>query len=104
MKQEETLRKELEAGILPEGTYGDMYDGRTFSDEQSRILEERSRELRPGNDGWYKEWKGGQCWTLIRCTKLSNEYKSHIAEMERDLAEAAARGERLAAQSLEDQN
>jgi hypothetical protein len=58
MKSVDTLRSELAAGKAPSGLYGDSVDGKSFTDEESAVLESQG-------GSWYPDWNGGTKYTVI---------------------------------------
>jgi len=64
------LRRELAAGKKPSGVYGDSVGGRTFTDEEARLLQSRSRQVRSFGTDWHCVCTR---WTIINCTENTED-------------------------------
>ena len=68
------LEKDLQTQRWPHGVFGDTVGGKSFTDEQSSILERTAAHHRPvTNGGWYECWYNGTCWTLIDCRRENSD-------------------------------
>jgi hypothetical protein len=69
VKNSADLRAQLREGQPPSGVFGDSIGGKSFTDQESAILEAWSRQLRSVGAGWHEMWAGPgtTCWTIIDC-------------------------------------
>ena len=69
VKDAQTLRNELASGKPIAGVYGDTTNGQSFTIEESKALEARSRQARGAESGWYTAFGGANRtkWTIIEC-------------------------------------
>jgi hypothetical protein len=79
----------------PAAIYGDTIGGRSFTDEESRLLESAEKRNRPITAcGWRRAWHSLTRWTLINCRLETDEeiamFLAAQAEMDAQQAEMDA--------------
>ena len=76
-------------GAVKDAVYGDTVGGRSFTDEESKLLQLAARIRRPViSDGeWRTTWSRLTAWTIINCQP---ETKDEIEEYRSALASATA--------------
>ena len=75
------LRQQIAGDDVLHGVFGDSCGGRSFTDEEAKKLESRSRQARSVGAGWHDVWAGPGCtrWTIIDC-RPDTEYERELYE------------------------
>ena len=80
------MREEMEAGKwaarpFPRGVYGDTVAGKSFTDEQSALLESAAKSARAGfDDTWQDCWSNLHLWTIINTRPITPDEREMFAE------------------------
>lgn len=78
------LRQQISTGERVTGMFGDTIGGKSFTDDEARMLEALSAERRgPVGSGWQTIWAGPgmTAWTVINCRQVMQWERTEYARL-----------------------